>query len=38
MGEWVVGIAMKLSTHKVVSGCGTITTQEVASCHGLAQN
>ena len=34
VGEWAVGIAMKLPNDKVVSGCGTITAKEVDS--GLA--
>jgi hypothetical protein len=31
IGEWIVGIAMKTSNSKVLSGCGTMTAKEMPS-------
>jgi hypothetical protein len=31
VGEWAVGIAMKESNGKVLSGCGTMIAREMAS-------
>ena len=30
IGEWTVGIAMKTTDDKVVSGCGDMTAEEIA--------
>ncbi len=35
IGEWVVGIAMKTSDGKVLSGCGTMTAKETPSKLGI---
>ena len=35
IGEWVVGLAMKTSNGKVLSGCGTMTAKEMASLLGV---
>lgn len=29
IGEWIVGIAVKTSNGKVLSGCGTMTAKEM---------
>ena len=36
IGEWIVGIAMKTSNGKVLSGCGTMTAKEMSSQLGIA--
>ena len=35
IGEWAVGIAMKTSNSKVLSGCGTMTAKEMPSELGV---
>ena len=35
VGEWIVGIAMKASDGKVVSGCGTMTAKEMPGRLGV---
>ena len=35
VGEWAVGLAMKESNGKVLSGCGTMTAKEAASQLGV---
>ncbi len=35
VGEWAVGIAMKTSNGKVLSGCGTMTAKEMPSQLGI---
>ncbi len=35
VGEWVVGIAMKTSNGKVLSGCGTMTAKEMPAQLGV---
>jgi len=35
VGEWAVGIAMKTSNGKVLSGCGTMTAKEMPSQLGV---
>ncbi|MCL4429694.1 MAG: hypothetical protein M1167_02970, partial [Chloroflexi bacterium] len=35
IGEWAVGIAMKTSNGKVLSGCGTMTAKEMPSQFGI---
>lgn len=35
VGEWIVGIAMKTSNGKVLSGCGTMTAKEMPSQLGI---
>ena len=35
VGEWIVGIAMKTSNGKVLSGCGTMTAKESPSQLGI---
>jgi hypothetical protein len=35
VGEWSVGIAMKTSNGKVLSGCGTMTAKELPSQLGV---
>ena len=36
IGEWSVGIAMKTSNGKVLSGCGTMTAKEMSSQLGVS--
>jgi hypothetical protein len=36
IGEWVVGIAMKTSSGKLISGCGTMTAKEMRSPLGIS--
>ncbi len=36
IGEWVVGIAMKTSNGKLISGCGTMTAKEMRSPLGIS--
>lgn len=36
IGEWLVGIAMKESNVKVLSGCGIMTAKEIASQRGIS--
>jgi hypothetical protein len=36
IGEWAVGIAMKESNGKVLSGCGIMTAMEIASQRGIS--
>jgi hypothetical protein len=36
IGEWAVGIAMKESNGKVLSGCGIMTAKEIASQRGIS--
>jgi hypothetical protein len=35
LGEWAVGIAMKTSNGKVLSGCGTMTAKEMPAKLGV---
>ena len=35
VGEWAVGLAMKTSNGKVLSGCGTMTAKEMPSQLGV---
>jgi hypothetical protein len=35
VGEWIVGIAMKSSNGKVLSGCGTMTAKEMPAQLGI---
>jgi hypothetical protein len=36
IGEWAVGVAMKTSNGKVLSGCGTMTAKEMPSQLGVS--
>jgi len=35
IGEWIVGIAVKKSNSKVLSGCGTMTAKEMPAQQGI---
>jgi len=36
IGEWAVGISMKTSNSKLLSGCGTMTAKEMRSQLGIS--
>ncbi|MCW3996579.1 MAG: hypothetical protein NWE98_10600 [Candidatus Bathyarchaeota archaeon] len=36
IGEWNVGVAMKMENGTVLSGCGTMTAKEIASGFGVS--